>query len=156
MFSTWKAEKAVQALVDEAQALADKLVGAKPHFVEAYAAWAQVWAVRHRAEGQDLGAVLTWKPAEAARFAKAAATRIAAFRKAREYEQSDGLTIWMHTARAVTEPRIIPAVRAIWQQVLAAGPNADTMAADLMAEAGLTGDPTRRVPRGFDDDAPSP
>ena len=152
MFSTWKAEKAVQALVDEAQALADKLVGAKPHFVEAYAAWAQVWAVRHRAEGQDLGAVLTWKPAEAARFAKAAATRIAAFRKAREYEQSDGLTIWMHTARAVSEPRILPPVRAIWAALGRAGPNAASMAAEALAEAGLPSDGVRAVPLGLVED----
>ena len=58
MFSTWKQEKAIAALVDEAQALADKLAGAKPHFVDAYAAWAQLWAVQHLAEGQDLAAML--------------------------------------------------------------------------------------------------
>ena len=149
MFGTWKAEKAVQALVDEAQALADKLVGAKPHFVDAYAAWAQVWAVQHRAEGLDLAGVLGWKPAEAARFAKAAATRIAAFRKAREYERSDGLTIWMHTARAVSEPRLLPPVRAIWAALDLAGPNVATMAEEALAEAGLSVGAARVVPVGL-------
>ena len=149
MFGTWKAEKAVQALVDEAQALADKLAGAKPHFVDAYAAWAQVWAVQHLAEGQDLAGVLSWKPAEAARFAKSAATRIAAFRKAREYERGDGLTIWMHTARAVSEPRILLPVQAIWRELAKAGPNAPSMADEALVEAGLPLGGAWVVPRGL-------
>ena len=148
MFSTWKQEKAIAALVDEAQALADKLAGAKPHFVDAYAAWAQLWAVQHLAEGQDLAAMLGWKPAEAARFAKTAATRIAAYRKEREYERSDGLTIWMHTARAVSEPRILPPLRAIWRVLGQAGPNAASMAEEALAEAGLPVGGPRLVPRG--------
>jgi hypothetical protein len=152
MFGTWKAEKAVVALVDEAQALADKLVGAKPHFVDAYAAWAQVWAVQHLVEGQDLAKVLSWKPAEAARFAKSAATRIAAYRKAREYERSDGLTIWMHTARAVSEPRILPPLRSIWRALDLAGPNAATMADEALEEAGLPVGAARVVPVGLGGD----
>ncbi len=149
MFGTWKAEKAVQALVDEAQALADKMAGAKPHFVDAYAAWAQVWAVQHQGEGQDLAGVLGWKHAEAARFAKAAATRIAALRKAREYERSDGLTIWMHTARAVSEPRLLPPVRAIWARLAEAGPNVPTMTEEALVEAGLPTGGARCVPLGL-------
>ena len=149
MFSTWKVEKAVVALVDEAQALADKLAGAKPHFVDAYAAGAQVWAVHHLAEGLDLSAVLTWKPAAAARFAKSAETRIAALRKAREYDRSDGLTIWLHTARAVSEPRIIAPVREIWRALGLAGPNAASMAEEMLAEAGLPTGGARMVPVGL-------
>ena len=38
MFDTWKKEKATAALVDEAQALADKLSQAKPHIVDSHAA----------------------------------------------------------------------------------------------------------------------
>ncbi len=149
MFGTWKAEKAVVALVDEAQALADKLAVAKPHFVDAYAAWAQVWAVEHRGEGTDLAGVLGWKPVDAARFAKSAATRIAALRKARDYERSDGLTVWMHTARAVSEPRILPPLRAIWVRLDLAGPNAATMAEEALAEAGLPLGSARVVPVGL-------
>lgn len=149
MFSTWKAEKAVAALVDEAQALADKLAGAKPHFVDAYAAWAQVWAVQFMAEGMDLTGIMGWKPADAARFAKTSATRIAALRKARDYDRSDGLTIWMHTARAVSEPRIWPPVQAIWRGLTQAGPNAPAMADEALAEAGLPVGGPRLVPNGL-------
>ena len=149
MFGTWKAEKAVQALVDEAQALADKLASAKPHFVESYAAEAQVWAVRHMAEGVDLANVLDWTPADAARFAKSAATRIAALRKARDYGPSDGLTIWLHTARAVSEPRILPPLRAIWARLGRVGPNAASMAEDLLQEAGLPAGGAWVVPKGL-------
>jgi len=150
MFGTWKAEKAVQALVDEAQALADKLAVAKPHFVDAYATWAQVWAVQFAAEGQDLASVQAWKPAEAARFAKAAAARIAVLRKAREYERSDGLTVWMHTARAVGEPRVLPAVQAIWVRLAEAGPNVPTMTEEALIEAGLPVGGARVVPLGLE------
>ena len=149
MFGTWKQEKALAALVDEAQALADKLVGAKPHFVEAYAAEALVWAVASLADGVDLADLINWKPAAAARFAKTAEARIAALRKQREYSRSDGLTIWLHTARAVSEPRIVPAARAIWRLLSLAGPNADAMAEDLLQEAGLPVDRRRSVPNGF-------
>lgn len=38
MFSNWKQEKTTTALVDEAQGLADKLAGAKPHIVDHHAA----------------------------------------------------------------------------------------------------------------------
>lgn len=149
MFGTWKVEKAIIALVDEAQALADKLAGAKPHFVEAYAAWAQVWAVAYLAEGQDLRDLANWKPEAAARFAKQAATKIAALRKARDYERSDGLTIWMHTARAVSEPRVLPPVREIWQRLGRAGPNAASMAEDFLQEAGLSTGGAWVVPKGL-------
>ncbi len=152
MFSDWKQEKAIAALVDEARAMADKLASTKPHIRDSHAAAARFWQVSYLADGLDLHDLMGWKPAAVTRFVSAATTRIAALRKARAYDSSDGLTVWLHTARAVTEPRIAPAVRDIWQQILAAGPNADGMAADLMAEAGLQGDPSRRVPRGFDDD----
>ena len=150
MFGTWKHEKAIAALVDEAQGLADKLAAAKPHFVESYAAEAVVWAAFHQANGHDLADLIHWKPSEAARFAKTAEARIAALRKQREYASSDGLTIWLHTARAVTEPRITPAVRDIWRLLAQAGPNADAMAQDLLQDAGLTMDSRRSVPKGFE------
>lgn len=149
MFSNWKAEKAIAALVDEAQALADKLAGAKPHFVDAYAAEALVWVVVSRADGVDLADLINWKPAAATRFAKSAEARIAALRKAREYSKSDGLAVWLHTARAVTEPRIAPAVRSIWRLLSLAGPNADAMAEDLLQDAGLPVECRRSVPTGF-------
>ena len=149
MFGTWKAEKAIAALVDEAQALADKLASAKPHFVESYAAEAQVWAVRHRAEGVDLAGVLNWAPADAARFAKSAAARIAALRKARDYGPSDGLTIWLHTARAVSEPRILVPLREIWARLGEVGPNAASMAEEALAEAGLPTGEAWIVPKGL-------
>lgn len=149
MFSTWKQEKAVATLVDEAQALSDKLSSAKPHILDSHAAAAQFWAARYLAAGQDLHDLIDWKPAAVARFAATAQTRIAALRKQRDYDSSDGLAIWLHTARAVTEPRIAPAVREIWQQILAAGPNADAMAHDLLQDAGLPVDQGRRIPKGF-------
>ncbi len=150
MFGNWKVEKAVQALVDEAQALADKLEGAKPHFVESYLAEAMVWVVIYQAEGVDLRQIAGWKPEVAAKFAKAAAAKIAVLRKARDYGPSDGLTVWLHTARSVSEPRMVPAVRAIWRELMKAGPNADGRAVDLLAEAGLTGDVRRFVPKGYE------
>lgn len=149
MFNTWKQEKATAALVDEAQALSDKLAEAKPHFVESYAATARLWAATYLAEGQNLYDLTLWKPTAVTRFISTAQTKIVALRKKREYESSDGLTIWLHTARAVTEPRIAPAVREIWQKLLAVGPNADSMANDLLQDAGLPVDPERRVPTGF-------
>lgn len=154
MFSAWKQEKATTTLIDEAQALADKLAAAKPHFVDSHAAAAQVWAAFYLAAGDDLYDLIHWKPAAAARFASTAQTKIAALRKKREYDSSDGLAIWLHTARAVTEPRIAPAVREIWQHINDAGVNADSMAVDLLQEAGLPLDQSRRIPKGFcDDDA---
>lgn len=57
--------------------------------------------------------------------------------------------IWLHTARAVTEPRIAPAVREIWQLIVGTGPNADAMAHDLLQDAGLPVDLDRRAPNGF-------
>jgi hypothetical protein len=142
MFGTWKAEKAITALVDEAQAMADKLAAARQHQVEACAVAAQVWAVRHLVEGQDLGGMLGWTPEVAARFARQAATRIAALRKARDYDPADGLTVWLHTARAVSEPRILSAVGDIWQRLGQAGPNVAARTEDALAEAGLpTGGP---------------
>ena len=149
MFSTWKQEKATTALIDEAQAMADKLASAKPHIVDSHAAAARFWATTYLVAGQDLHGLATWKPPAAARFASATLTRITALRKQRDYDSSDGLAIWLHTARAVTEPRIAPAVRAIWHQILNAGPNADQMGRDLLQDAGLTVDDGLRIPTGF-------
>lgn len=152
MFSTWKQEKSTAALVDEAQALADKLAGAKPHIRDSYAAAAQFWAATYLADSQNLHDMILWKPAAITRFANAVQTRIAALRKQRDYDSSDGLAVWLHTARAVTEPRVAPAVREIWQHLQSAGPNADSMARDLMQDAGLVSSDARRAPRGFDAD----
>lgn len=149
MFSTWKQEKATQALIDEAQALADRLAQAKPHFVESQSAAARFWAAQHLADGQNLYDIAAWPPATVVRFAKSAQTRIAAMRKQRDYDSSDGLAVWLHTARAVTEPRIAPPVRDIWQFLLNAGQNADAMAQDLLQDAGLPSDATRATPKGF-------
>lgn len=150
MFGAWKQEKAIAALDAEAQALADKLAQAKPHFVDAHLAEAIVWVARLQAEGVDLRGVAGWTPTLAARFAKTSAAKIAVLRKAREYGRSDGLTIWLHTARSVSEPRLVPAVRAIWRALDRAGPNAEGMALDLLAEAGLPGDGQRFVPQGYE------
>ncbi len=149
MFSTWKQEKATAALVDAAQDLSDKLAAAKPHFLDSHAAEARFWAASHLANGLDLYDLTHWKPAALLRFAAATETKIAALRKQRDYASSDGLAIWLHTARAVTEPRIASAVRDIWRQLAQAGPNADAMAADLMQDAGLPVDITRLIPKGF-------
>lgn len=149
MFNAWKQEKATAALVDEARALAEKLSGTKPHIVDAHLAAARLWAASYLATGQDLFNLTDWTPAAAAPFVTAAQSRIVTLRKKREYDSSDGLAIWLHTARAVAEPRIAPAVRDIWQQLLDAGPNADSMARDLLQDAGLPVDEDRRVPKGF-------
>jgi hypothetical protein len=149
MFSAWKQEKAVTDLIDAAQALADRLASAKPHIVESHAAAAQFWAASYLAEGQVLHEMPDWKPAAVTRFAAAAKSRIATLRKAREYDSSDGLAIWLHTARAVSEPRIAPPVRDIWRQILNAGPNAQSMAEDLLQEAGLPDGGALRGPKGF-------
>ena len=150
MFNEWKLEKAKAALVDAAQALAEKLAETKPHILDSHAATAQFWAASYLALGQDLHSLKDWTPAAAARFASAAQTKIAALRKQRHYDSSDGLAVWLHTARAVTEPRVAPAVCAIWRQIMKAGPNAASMAQDLLEEAGLPGDVPRRIPKGFD------
>lgn len=149
MFSNWKQEKATSTLIDEAQALSAKLASAKPHFLDSHAAAAQFWAASHLSNGLNLHELVDWKPADVARFAAAAGTKIAALRKQREYASSDGLAVWLHTARAVTEPRIAPAVRDIWRQLSQAGLNADAMAEDLLQDAGLQMDHSRRVPKGF-------
>ena len=149
MFSTWKQEKATAALVDEAQALAEKLATAKPHHVESHAAAARFWAAFYLSEGKDLYELTHWKADAVSRFAAPAQAQVAALRKKREYDSSDGLVIWLHTARAVTESRVAPAVRDIWQHLMDAGPNADAMAQDLMQDAGLPADMGRRVPAGF-------
>ncbi|WP_103170991.1 hypothetical protein [Paracoccus sp. SY] len=148
-FNTWKQEKATAALVDEAQALAEKLAAAKPHHVESYAAAARFWAASYLAEGKDLYELSHWKADAVSRFAAAAQTRVAALRKKREYDSSDGLSVWLHTARAVTETRVAPAVRDIWQHLMDAGRYADSMAQELMQDAGLPADMGRRVPAGF-------
>lgn len=153
MFGNWQKEKATTALIDEAQAMADRLASAKPHAVEMQAAAAQFWAVVYQSEGHTLVGLIDWKPAAHARFVKAAQTRIAALRKARDYVSSDGLAVWLHTARAVSEPRIAPAVREIWAQLAGTGRNVESMVADLLQDAGLPVDQTRRVPKGFGSDA---
>jgi hypothetical protein len=149
MFTAWKQEKTTAALVDEAQGLADKLEAAKPHIVDSYSSAARFWAASYLAEGRDLFDLMDWKPAEVARFVASTQTKIAALRKKREYDSSDGLAIWLHTARAVAEPRIAPTVGMIWQHLLNAGPNADAMAEDLLIDAGLPNDQGRRSPKGF-------
>ena len=149
MFNAWKQEKAIVALVDEAQALADKLAGAKPHFVDSYAATARVWGATYLAEGQNLHDLTDWSPANVKRFVSTAQTKIAALRKKRDYDSSDGLAVWLHTARAVTDARLAPAVREIWQHLRATGANADAMAADLLQDAGLPLDAPHRCPKGF-------
>ncbi len=149
MFNDWKTEKATVALIDAAQDLADKLVSAKPHFVETHAAAAQFWGVEHLIRDQDLWAIVDWKPAMVARFVRDTQTRIAALRKARDYASSDGLAIWLHTARAITEPRLMPPVRDIWAALLGAGVNADAMLRDMLDDAGLPPGHTRRGPKGF-------
>lgn len=149
MFNAWQQEKATAALVADAQAVADKLALAKPHVVDNYAAAAWFWAVALQAEGQELHAIADWPHDAVTRFVTKTQSRIAALRKKRDYDLSDGLAVWLHTARAVTEPRILPPVREIWQMILNAGPNAEGMAADLVAEAGLSALPVRQVPAGF-------
>ncbi len=148
-FSNWQKEKAIQALVDEAQAVADRLAGGKPHAVEQHAAAAQFWAQVHLADGQDLTKLASWKAAEVQRFVRASQTKIAALRKARDYVSSDGLAAWLHTARAVQEPRITPAVREIWTHLSAAGQNVEAMLADLLEDAGMAMAEGRLVPEGF-------
>jgi hypothetical protein len=150
MFNAWKQEKATAALVDEAQSLADRLAEAKPHIVDSYAATAQVWAATYLVTGQTLHDMVDWPPATLKRFVSTAQTTIAALRKKREYDRSDGLAVWLHTARAIIEPRIAPAVRAIWQHLLATGPNAQAMTADLLQDAGLPLDNPHRCPKGFE------
>lgn len=149
-FSSWKTEKGIAALVSDAQDLSDKLATAKPHMVEAQAAAAWLWQARHLDRGQDLYALTAWTPAARARFVAEAQTTIAALRKARDYDSSDGLTVWLHTARALSQPRMVPPVRQIWQHLLHCGPNADSMAEEMIREAGLTPVPGRRVPDGLD------
>lgn len=73
-----------------------------------------------------------------------------------EYDGSNGLAIWLHTARAVTEPRVAPSGHDIWKQILNAGPNAKSIAHDLLHQAGLPVDEDRRVPKGFDINEQSP
>lgn len=150
MFSNWKQEKATTALIDAAQAMADTLATAKPHVLDSHAAAAQFWAASYLADGLNLHDLANGTPAAAARWATGAAARIVTLRKQRAYDSSDGLAIWLHTARAVTEPRIAPAVRDIWRLIAAAGGNADAMAADLMQEAGLPPGINRRIPTGFE------
>ena len=149
MFNAWKQEKATAALVAEAQAVADRLASAKRHVVDSHAATAWFWASALQVEGQDIHAIASWPHDAIARFVTKTQTRIAALRKKRDYDLADGLAVWLHTACAVTEPRILPPVREIWQMIADAGPNAEAMAGDLMAEAGLAGPPLCQAPAGF-------
>jgi hypothetical protein len=148
-FGKWQKEKAVQALIDEAQAMAERLTGGKPHAVEMQAAAAQYWAAVHLAEGQDLTGLIDWKPTEIARFVRAAQTRIAGLRKSRDYTSGDGLAVWLHTARAVNEPRIAPVVRDIWAYLSGAGQNVEAMLADMLQDADLPAALGRKTPKGF-------
>ena len=148
MFNAWQQEKATAALVSDAQAVADRLASGKSYVVDNYAATAWFWAASLKAEGQDPYDIASWPPASVARFVTATQTRIAALRKKRDYDLSDGLAVWLHTARALKEPRIAPPVHEIWQMILNAGPNADNMATDLMAEAGLPAVLVRKAPAG--------
>lgn len=150
MFKNWQQEKATTALIDEAQALADRLAQAKPHQVDSYSAYSRLWAATFLAEGKDLHALSGWKPAALKSFVSATETRIAALRKQRAYDSSDGLTVWLLTACAAREPRMAPAVVKVWQHLMVAGPNADAMATDLLAEAGLPHPQSRRTPTGFE------
>lgn len=152
MFSAWQQEKETAALVNDAQAVADKLASAKTHVVDSFAATAWFWAASLKAEGQDVHSIASWPPASVARFVSTTQTRIAVLRKKRDYDLSDGLAVWLHTARAVTEPCILPPVREIWQMILDAGPNAEGMANDFAAEAGLLVQPIRQAPIGFSPD----
>jgi hypothetical protein len=152
MFNAWQQEKATAALVDDAQAVADRLASAKKHVVDSYAATAWFWAASFLSEGKDLYALADWSPAAVTRFIAATQTRIAALVKKREYDLSDGLTVWLHTARAQQEPRIARAVQEIWQTILSAGPNADTMATDLMTDAALPAVLIRKTPLGIPPD----
>ena len=149
MFGNWQREKATTALVDEAQALSDKLAGAKRHVVDSYAAAAHFWAAYHLSTGLNLHYLIDWKPVAVGRFATTTEAKIASLRKQREYDSSDGLTVWLHTARAVTEPRIAPAVCDIWRQLSEAGPNAAAMAEELLQAADLPLDHSRLAPKGF-------
>jgi len=129
--------------------MADKLAAAKPHVRDAHAAAAQFWAGYFLDKGQDLTDLADWPEAAVKRFVNAVQTRIAALRKARDYDSSDGLAVWMHSARALTEPRIAPPVREIWQLLLTVGPNAAGMGQDLLQEAGLP--PSMlAAPKGFE------
>lgn len=149
MFNAWQQEKATAALVADAQAMADGLASAKRHVVDSHAATAWFWAAALQAEGQDPYAIESWPPAMIARFVTLTQSRIAVLRKKRDYDLSDGLAVWLHTARALQEPRIARAVQDIWQMILNAGPNADTMATDLMADAGLPAVQVRKAPTGI-------
>lgn len=153
MFNAWQQEKATAALVGDAQAMADRLASAKKHVVDSYAATTWFWAASLQAEGQDPYDMASWPPAAVSRFVTATQTRVAALRKKRDYDLSDGLAVWLHTARALTEPRIARPVHEIWQLILNAGPNADTMATDLMAEAGLAAALVRKAPAGIPPDS---
>ncbi len=152
MFTSWKQEKGIAALVDEAQSVADKLTAAKPHVIDSHSATAMFWAGSYLANGQNLRDLNDWNPALLRRFTSEAEKKIAALRKQRAYDSSDGLTVWLHTARAVTEPRIAPAVREIWRHLAGAGSNADTMAEELLEDAGLPVSSDRTVPKSFHSD----
>jgi hypothetical protein len=149
MFKNWQLEKAVQALIDEAQAVADRLGSGKAHVIESYAAYAQVWAVTFHVAGQDVQDLAAWKPAEVKRFISATQTKIAALRKQRLYDSSDGLAVWLHTARAVSEPRIEPAVAEIWRLLQSGGSNAVSMTEDLLDDAGLPKEHKQFAPKRF-------
>ncbi|QCO57845.1 hypothetical protein EOK75_19525 (plasmid) [Pseudorhodobacter turbinis] len=149
MFNAWKQEKATAALVDAANALSNKLAEAKSHFLESHAAFTTFWAATYLAQGQNLYGMIDWTPREVSRFVSKTQTKIAALRKTREYDSSDGLSVWLHTARAVSEPRIVSDVCDIWRQIVNAGPNAESMAVDLLQDAGLPVDLDVRAPKGF-------
>jgi hypothetical protein len=149
MFKNWQLEKAVQALIDEAEAMADRLGSAKPHVAESYGAAAQFWAVTYLNDGQDLRTIGAWKQTEVKRFIGVSQTKIAALRKKRDYVSSDGLAVWLHTARAVVEVRVRPPVIEIWRLLTVTENNSEAMANELLLDAGLPPGVGRSLPTGF-------
>jgi hypothetical protein len=148
-FGDWKLEKSVQALIDEAQAMADRLESGKAHVIESYASFAQVWAVTFYGDGQDLRGMAGWSAVELKRFITTIQSKIAALRKQRLYDSSDGLAVWLHTARAVSQPRIVPAVGEIWRLLQSGGSNATAMTEDILQDAGLPTDHPPFIPPQF-------
>lgn len=81
MFSGWQQEKATEALVSDAQAVADKLASAKRRVVDSYAATTWFWAASLQADGEDLYAIASWPSGAVARFVTATQNRTAPLRK---------------------------------------------------------------------------
>ncbi|MES2968212.1 MAG: hypothetical protein V4804_05655 [Pseudomonadota bacterium] len=149
MFKGWLEEKATKALIDEADALFEKLRDGKRHVVDNHAAAAMFWAAVYGEKGRDLYAMSGWPAKEVASFAREAGTRIKDLRKGRDYDSADGLTIWLHTARGIIEPQVAPSARSIWVALARATSDAVSMADEMVADAGLAGPCLLRAPAGF-------